>query len=170
MSETKILFVDDEEKVFNAFKRELSFLPIDIYYASNGEDALKILERESIDILISDERMPGIKGSELISIVREKFPEVVSIIITGYSDFDAIIKAINSGQVYKYILKPWNKLEMIMTIKNALEFKKDKVLIRKLKEQLQEKENLISSLEKKYPGISNVHKDEDGSIVLNLED
>ncbi len=170
MSEAKILFVDDEEKVFNAFKREVSFLPIDLFYASNGEEALKILERENIDILISDERMPGIKGSELISIVREKFPEVVSIIITGYSDFDAIMKAINSGQVYKYILKPWNKLEMIMTIKNALEFKRDKVLIKKLKEQLLEKENLIYELEKRFPGISSVRKDEDGSIVLNLED
>ncbi|ADR18709.1 response regulator [Calditerrivibrio nitroreducens] len=169
MNDVKILFVDEEEKVFNSFKREVSFLPVDLYYAGNGEEALKILEEQNIDLLISDERMTGITGSELISIVRERFPMVVSIIITGYADFDSIIKAVNSGQVCKYILKPWNKLELIMTIKNAIEYKRDKELILNLKSQLREKEDLLSSLEKRYPGISSVKKDKEGNVILDLE-
>jgi len=170
MSEVKILFVDDEEKVFNSFRREVSFLPIKLFYAKCGEDALKILERENIDLLISDERMPGLKGSDLVSIVRERYPTIVSIIITGYSDFDSIIKAVNSGHVYKYILKPWNKLEMIMTIKNAIDYKRDKEMILELKKQLMEKDLIISDLEKRFPGIADVKRDKDGSIILDLDE
>lgn len=170
MEEASILFVDDEEGIFSAFKRQISCLPVKLFYAPNGEEAIKILYSEKIDILISDERMPGMTGSELISDVRERFPNIVSIIITGYADFDAVLKSINSGQVYKYILKPWDKIEMVMTIKNAIEFKKDKELISKLKYEISIKEKELKYLKLKFPDIFDVKKDEDGRIIIDLED
>lgn len=113
-----ILFVDDEEQnliSFNAsFRREYK-----IFTAKSGDEALKILAKENIDLIITDQRMPKMTGVELLEQIVPDYPQTIRILLTGYSDIDAVIEAINTGRIFRYITKPWDERELRMTIENA---------------------------------------------------
>jgi len=140
-----ILYVDDEEsnlRIFRmAFKREYNVLT-----APGGNEAIEMLRSNDIQCLITDQKMPEMTGTELLEKVLPEFPDVIRMILTGFADIEAIVKAVNKCGIYKYITKPWDKGEMKLTIDKALEayeLKSDKV---KLIDQL-EKAN--SNLEEK---------------------
>ncbi|MCG8569761.1 MAG: response regulator [Spirochaetes bacterium] len=118
-----ILFVDDEKNILSSLKR-IFFQKKDyqIYTASSGAEALEILEANPIDILISDQKMPGIKGTELLKRTKADYPNTLRILLTGYADVQSSIEAINKGEVYRYLTKPWNDEELKMTIKKVTEF------------------------------------------------
>lgn len=140
-----ILYVDDEEsnlRIFRmAFKREYNVLT-----AMGGNEAIDMLRNNDIQCLITDQKMPEMTGTELLEKVLPEFPDVIRMILTGFADIEAIVKAVNKCGIYKYITKPWDKGEMKLTIDKALEayeLKSDKVkLIREL-------EQANSSLEEK---------------------
>lgn len=133
-----LLYVDDEEsnlRIFKmAFKRNF-----DIQTALGGEEALNMLRTNpDIKLIITDQKMPGMTGTELLEKAMPEFPDVVRMILTGFADIEAIVKAVNRCGIYKYITKPWDKGEMKLTIDNALEsfnLKSDRNnLIKKLEE------------------------------------
>ncbi len=133
-----ILFVDDEESILKSIQRGLLKEKFNKYYAKSGNDALKLMEEVEISILVTDMRMPNMSGLELLKIVQEKFPDTVRIILTGYAHISTLITAINTGQVYKYLTKPWKlDQEFIPTIKQAIDYylilKERKIMLRKLK-------------------------------------
>ncbi|MFY0625448.1 MAG: response regulator [Reichenbachiella sp.] len=143
-----ILYVDDEEsnlRIFRmAFKREYNVLT-----AMGGNEAIEILRENDIQCLITDQKMPEMTGTELLERVLPEFPDVIRMILTGFADIEAIVKAVNKCGIYKYITKPWDKGEMKLTIDKALEaydLKSDKMnLIRELEKAnsgLEEKVNL----------------------------
>jgi YesN/AraC family two-component response regulator len=113
-----ILYVDDEIHnlvSFNAtFRREYRILT-----AESGHEALKILNQKEIHLVLSDQRMPEMTGVDFLEKVNTQFPETIRMIITGFSDIDAVIGAINKGGVNRYINKPWDEREMRITIENA---------------------------------------------------
>ena len=113
-----ILYVDDEVNnliSFRAtFRREYKILT-----AQDGFEGLRILEKQEVHLVISDQRMPGMTGVEFLETVNKKYPGTIRMIITGFSDIDAVIGSINKGGVYRYIAKPWDEREMRMTIENA---------------------------------------------------
>lgn len=117
-----ILLVDDEldslEPVQMLLEDDYAVLT-----AEGGEAALELLERDSVEMVIADQRMPGMTGVELLARVRELRPEVVRLILTAYTDFEAMLQAINEGRVYRYIIKPWDETDMQVTIRQALEWK-----------------------------------------------
>ena len=113
-----ILFVDDEEYNLVAFKATFRE-DYDIYTAQSGKEALEIIEGKEIGLIITDQRMPEMTGVELLEKVLPKYPDSVRIILTGYSDVEAIVSAINDGNVFRYITKPWDERELMMTIENA---------------------------------------------------
>ena len=115
-----ILCVDDEEDITNTLKDML----IDIYdvkTAKDGKDGLEVFNASDIDLVISDQRMPEMTGTELLSAVNEKKPICKKILLTGYSDIDAAIDAINKGSVDKYFNKPWDEEELLASIADLLE-------------------------------------------------
>jgi PAS domain S-box-containing protein len=121
MSErVRVLFVDDEEhnlKAFRAaFRREM-----DVLLANSGAEALELLKKESVHVIVSDERMPGMSGSELLAIVRDKHPEIMRMLLTGYADLEAVISAVNKGGIYAYATKPWDENDIRLRIKQAFE-------------------------------------------------
>lgn len=130
-----ILYVDDEEsnlRIFRmAFKREYNVLT-----APGGAEAIEMLREHDIQCLITDQKMPEMTGTELLEKVLPEFPDVIRMILTGFADIEAIVKAVNKCGIYKYITKPWDKGEMKLTIDKALEayeLKSDKMkLIRQL--------------------------------------
>lgn len=106
MEKTKILCVDDEPSVLSGLKLHLSGL-YDINVASSGKQALEILESgESFAVVISDMRMPEMNGAELLQKVQEKWPETVRMLLTGYTDFDSAIRAVNDGNIFRFLTKP----------------------------------------------------------------
>ncbi len=111
----RILFVDDEERVLRSLKSVFR-RDYDVFVASSGFDALEILAQEPIDVLVSDQRMPNMTGNELLSLVRQRYPRVVRLLLTGYVDKEAIIDTINEGEIFRYISKPWDIGDMQETI------------------------------------------------------
>lgn len=103
----RLLFVDDEERVLRSLKSVFR-RQYDVYVASSGFEALEILAQQPIDVIISDQRMPNMTGNELLSLVRQQYPSVMRLLLTGYVDKLAIIDTINEGEIFRYISKPWD--------------------------------------------------------------
>lgn len=116
-----VLCVDDEPNVLQSLKRLLRKEKYRIMTAESGEAALKILEQHKVDLVISDQRMPGMNGTELLSRVKDLYPGILRIMLTGYTDVDSITDSINKGHIYKFFLKPWNDHNLKLEIRQALE-------------------------------------------------
>ena len=116
----RLLFVDDE--LANLQKLQRAFIGrYDIHSALSGKEALKILEKTPVDAIITDQKMPDMTGIELLEISQKIYPHLVRIILTGYTDVDDLIAAINTGKVHKYITKPWEPDALLLAIEDALE-------------------------------------------------
>lgn len=137
MAEKKIniLYVDDEENNLISFKAAFR-LKHHIYLAHSGDEALKFLETKAVEIIITDQRMPNMTGIEFLEKILEKYPDAMRLLLTGYSDMNAVIDAVNKGKIYHYLAKPWIEEEINMTIKRAYEVYEDKQKIRQLNEKL----------------------------------
>ncbi|MEE9384088.1 MAG: response regulator [Nannocystaceae bacterium] len=105
---TKVLFVDDEPAVVRAVTVAFERDAFELRVASRGDQALRVLEHDEIDVLVSDEHMPGMRGSELVARVAKSFPDIVRILITGRPSVDTTLDAINHGGVFRYLTKPFS--------------------------------------------------------------
>ena len=121
MSPQRVLFVDDESNILKAIQRLLRAEPIEVLTAQRPEEALALLDRTDVQLVVSDHRMPGMSGADLLSIVRERHPEIVRVMMTGYTHMDVAVEAINRGEIYRLITKPWNDDELRLTLKQALD-------------------------------------------------
>lgn len=119
-----LLFVDDEANILSALKRLFRPLGYRIFTAESGAAGLQVFEQNTIDLVISDMRMPEMNGAQFLEQVRQKWPDAVRILLTGYADVTSTIDAINKGEIYRYIAKPWDDNDITMTVKHALERKK----------------------------------------------
>jgi len=117
-----VLVVDDEEIVAKNIERLLEIIKVKFVYASNGKDGLAIIKKakKPFSIIISDQRMPGMMGYEFLEKAKEISPDALRFLITGYSDMDAIINAVNKGAIHRYIAKPWDAKDFLETIKAGL--------------------------------------------------
>ena len=116
----KILIVDDEPVNLRTLSRLLS-PNYDVVTAESAADALKLLQQHNVALMISDQRMPGTTGIELMKKTVALRPQMVKILLTGYTDVDALIESINCGLVYRYLNKPWNNDDLKLTVARALE-------------------------------------------------
>lgn len=116
-----ILLVDDEESILSSLKRLLRKEGYNIFSTTSPDEGLEILRREAVALIISDQRMPEMDGTEFLAKARELQPNAVRVILTGYADINAAIAAINQGQVYRFITKPWDDLDIRATIKQAVD-------------------------------------------------
>ncbi len=116
-----ILCVDDEENILHSIRRLLRKENYKLLTALSGEEALKILEENDVQLVLSDQRMPQMSGIEFLSQVKEKYPDVIRIILTGYTEIDSITESINKGNIYKFFLKPWDDQNLKLEIIRALE-------------------------------------------------
>ncbi len=116
----RILYVDDEPNNLAMFKAGFR-LEYDILTALSGKEALEILRQHSVHIIIADQRMPEMSGVELFERLLEEHPEPIRILLTGYANIESVIDAINRGQVFRYVRKPWDEDDLRMTIDNACE-------------------------------------------------
>ncbi|MGX0888361.1 response regulator RpfG family c-di-GMP phosphodiesterase [Pseudomonas sp. ADAK2 TE3594] len=118
----KLLLVDDEESILNSLRRLLRGQPYEVLLATSGAQALEIMARQPIDLVMSDARMPNMDGSTLLAHIHQRHPDTLRIMLTGYADPSVIIKAINEGQIHRYISKPWHDEEMLLTLRQSLAY------------------------------------------------
>ncbi|MBV9242290.1 MAG: response regulator, partial [Acidobacteria bacterium] len=117
----KILIVDDEPANLRVLER-LFASNFEVFTAASGEEGLKVLGAHDVALIISDQRMPGMSGVEFLKRAAELRASTVRMILTGYTDIDALVESINSGVVYRYITKPWSNPDLQQTVKRALEY------------------------------------------------
>lgn len=119
MDET-ILFVDDDRDILNSVQRVFADSEIDGLYVQSPEQALELCRRKRIALIVSDNQMPGMSGIELLSRLKEESPQTVKILMTAYADLTTALQAINKGEVYRFLVKPWTNEELIKTVSEGL--------------------------------------------------
>ena len=119
MNSKAILLVDDEDLVLSALSRMLRKENYAVLTAKGGEEGLMILEQNEVQLVISDYLMPGMDGIQFLSKVKDRYPEIMRIILTGNSDLKIVISAINEGEVYRYLTKPLEHDELIAVIRQC---------------------------------------------------
>lgn len=116
-----VLCVDDEQNVLHSLKRMLRKEDYRVLTADSGKAALELLEQHQVHVVLSDQRMPEMSGTELLSRIKDLYPETLRIMLTGYTDVDSITDSINQGHIYKFFLKPWNDHNLKLEIRQAIE-------------------------------------------------
>lgn len=152
-AEITLLFVDDEPSILSALRRLCRPLGYRVLLAESGPAALELLAQEPVDLIISDMRMPGMDGAQLLEAVRQRWPEVVRLLLTGYADIGSTIAAINQGEIHRYIAKPWDDQELLLAIREGLERRRlrqeNRALLKLSHEQNQQLQTLNSQLEQR---------------------
>jgi two-component system probable response regulator PhcQ len=166
MQKSKLLLVDDEPNLTSALVRSLDRSQFEIFTADSAQKGLMILAGNDIDVVVSDERMPGMTGSQFLSEVRKQWPNTIRMILSGQADLEAAVRAINEGEVYRFLLKPCHPKELQMTILQGLQQKRLVEQSRKLLQEHQKTMSLLETLEKDNPGITKVEMDDDGVIDM----
>jgi len=119
--EIKVLFLDDEESILDGLQRLFIKEPYGILTTSSADKAREILTQEKIKVMVSDQRMPEIQGVKFLREIKDKHPDIIRILFTGYTDFSSAEEAINIGEVYRFISKPWKTTELLSTVRQSIE-------------------------------------------------
>jgi len=147
-----LLFVDDEANILAALKRVFRKSNYNILTAESGEEGLEILKGEPVDLIVSDQRMPGMTGVEFLKQVKTLYPDTTRLILSGYSEVRAIALAINEGEAYRFAGKPWDDEELKITVERSLErhdlIRQNRLLFEKVQEQNEKLRELNEDLER----------------------
>ncbi len=145
-----LLLVDDEPNVLRSLTRLFSDNGYRVLMANSGKEALELLLNEKVQVIISDQRMPTMTGSQLLIIVRKLYPDTVRLILSGYADFNAVQSAINEGAIFKFLTKPWDDELLLKDVNDALKKYDEQI---KVKENERELEKLM--YQDKLTGLCN---------------
>ncbi len=143
-----LLLVDDEENILKAIRRALRSINVNVLMATSGKQGLEFLSQQPVNLIISDMRMPEMTGAEFLSQAAQKYPEIPRILMTGYSDMESTIQAINDGQISNYLPKPWNDDVLKSIVADGLQSTQLKLHNAYLTEQLIEKQTALEALNK----------------------
>ena len=120
MTKDFVLFVDDEQNILNALKRLFISDPVTVLTATSALDGMEIMKSNTVSVIVSDNRMPGMNGIDFLAWTRTVSPDSVRILITGYADLHAAIEAINRGEVFRFVTKPWDDMELRQTVLDSI--------------------------------------------------
>ena len=174
----QIMLVDDEENILKALKRVLNKnSEFEVETFVKPEDALIRARTKKFDLFLSDFRMPVMDGVKFLTEMKILQPESMRLILSGYTDLDALMGAINEAEIFRFITKPWQDYELVSTLKQALQFKDILVENQRLADQvryqqteLEKQKQVLDSYVNKHPELFKVNWAEDGSIVLDEDD
>ena len=167
MSQPKILLVDDSQSILKALRRTFALEDFNVTCASSAAEALAVLAKNDIDIIISDENMPGVSGTVLLQQARELFPSVIRMMLTGATDIEVAKNAINQGAIWRFFTKPWDDFELMTSVKQALKVRDLERENDRLKVSLRHQTELLRNLEEEYPGIADKRVSSDGAIIID---
>lgn len=161
-----ILLVDDEPSVLSAILRSLRGEDYEVVSELSGELALERMSERSFKVVVSDERMARMQGSEFLATVRRLYPGTVRILLTGHASLEAAMRAVNEGGIYKFLTKPWSDTDLKQAIREAIIKHDAEQEAWRLFGLLQKEKHDIAQLEMRYPGISCLERDSEGSLIL----
>lgn len=166
MSHT-VLLVDDEPAIVAALRRTLRGRGYRILGATGPMEALDLLAAESVDLVVSDIDMPGMSGLDLVSRIRREHPGVVRMLLTGRGTLDAALRAINDGEVHRFLTKPWDDDELRDIVAQALARLDELRRSQAADQGAARKRAMVADLEREQPGIAKVERDADGVYVVD---
>ncbi|MET0356851.1 MAG: response regulator [Cellvibrio sp.] len=174
---TTLAFIDDEANILHAIKRLLRKKDWNLLTFVSPEEALANLKgRTDVDIIVSDYRMPGMTGVEMLRILKEDCNNALRIILSGHADLQGILLAVNQAEIYRFITKPWIDEDFIITLENAIQYQalaqenlRLSLMVRQQQGRINKQLNELKRLEKESPGITHVSWSEDGSIDISDE-
>lgn len=167
MLQFKILLVDDSPNILKALLRTLRPEGYATFTAGSAREAMDVLETESIDLIVTDENMPGLSGTDLLRVMKNRYPSVIRIMVTGASDIEVAKEAINRGEIYRFFTKPWDDFELLISIRYALQQKAIEQDNARLRSLVRNQEGLLRELETEHPGITERKVAADGSIIID---
>jgi putative nucleotidyltransferase with HDIG domain len=152
MHDHTVLFVDDEVNILKALQRLLRNEPMTVLTASRPQEALELLDRADAQVVVSDQRMPEMSGVDLLSSVRERHADIVRMMLTGYTEMNIAVEAINRGEIYRLITKPWNDDELKATLRQAFDHYDLKREIKRLNQVTREQNFKLQDMNKNLEG------------------
>ena len=161
-----VLLVDDDANLLAALKRALRTEPYEILTAGSAGEALQAMATRTVDVVVSDEDMPGMPGTAFLKEVRALYPDTVRIMLTGKATLENALRAINDGGIARFFVKPCDGRELAFSIRQGLQHRELMVAARRLLKRSKRQSTVIQQLEKAYPSITRVERDDDGAIVI----
>lgn len=165
----KILVVDDQSVIRNLLKDAFARGPFEVHTAASAEDALALLSCMPVDVVISDEKMPGMSGTAFLAVVRKRYPETIRIMLTGHASLDTAIRAINEGEIYRFLTKPCNIVDLRVTVQQALEQRDLRQENLRLQKVVARQASDIRALEQACPGITEIRRDASGAVIIDMD-
>jgi two-component system, probable response regulator PhcQ len=169
MAETplrKILVVDDEEHVCSALRRSLRNPAYDVHTSTDARQALELIKVHKFDLIISDHLMPHMSGLQFLKLVRDRHPDSVRIMLTGHSDMQTAIEAINQGDIYRFLTKPWDNTDLKVTLHLAfekLDLERENRRMMALVRQL----TRMGFIDERGEAVVDLRRDKQGVIVID---
>lgn len=148
-----LLLVDDDERVLNGLQRILRREPYQVLISTTPEGALDLLRIEQVDVVVSDEQMPGMTGTEFLSLLHQRFPAIITIMLSGEASMGSIIRSLNEGQIFRFLIKPCSSDHFMLNIRQALAHKRFTDRCRRLVEMCRIQADILGAVEKRYPGL-----------------
>jgi len=162
-----VLLVDDEPHVTDALSRHFPMQRFRVLRAESAAEAYRVLDQQPVDVVVSDERMPGESGSQFLASVRRRFPNTIRIILSGQASLQAAVSAINEGEVYRFFLKPCNPTDLVFTIQQAVDHRRLEERSRELLCEFRKQAAMLEVVERQQPGLLRLDVDESGAIVVD---
>jgi two-component system, probable response regulator PhcQ len=163
----RILIVDDEENVCHALRRSLRKEGYELFFGKEPREGLELLQKQTVDMVISDHLMPNMTGLEFLKLVRDRYPDMMRLMLTGHADMQTAIDAINQGAIYRFLTKPWDDTDLKVTLFLAFEQLELERENRRLLAMVRRQYDLLKSLETDHPGIGHVVRDAEGYVLLD---
>lgn len=164
--ENTVLLVDDDQLLLNSLKRSLHQEHYAIRTATSAEAALEILSGIEVDVIVSDQCMPGMSGTDFLAMAHEKYPETLRIMLTGKPELNTAMDAINRGQIYRFFTKPCNAIDLALSIREALQQKAFLSQARRMLDTMKMQARYIEKLEGEITDLGEVKRDQSGAVVL----
>ena len=151
--EPTVLFVDDEVNILKALQRLLRADEMRVLTASSATEALEILDRQPAQVVVTDQRMPEMCGVDFLASVRDRHPEIVRMMLTGYTEINVAVDAINRGEIYRLITKPWNDDELRATLRQAFDHASLKAEVKRLNQVTREQNFRLQDMNRNLEGM-----------------
>lgn len=148
-----VLMVDDDLNLIEGVQRTLRGEPYRVLTALGGEKALEVLASQHVDVLVSDNQMPGIGGLELLTNVRQNYPAIINLMLSGQASIGTVVQALNQGQIFRFLIKPCGQDELRHNIRQALAHKLLLDGCRLMLPMFRRQAALLSAIERKHPGM-----------------
>jgi DNA-binding NtrC family response regulator len=162
-----VLFVDDEPALLAALRNTLRKEPYEVVTANSATEGLQILNERTIDVIVSDERMPSVSGTDFLAFVRQRYPDTIRILLTGQASLEAAISAINEGEIYRFLTKPCSPELLSRTLREALLLRGLSRESARLLATVKRQRQRLQMLERDHPGITSVERAPDGALLLD---